>query len=128
MSTSQPKTKKHAKSISDTEQKEDGEISDDEGDSDDETAAAAATVVEDREKDVIMRPSHRNRSILTQRKLISYDFDDDDDDKDYYRDVDDNSDGTSRTSSESSGRNSPHAHTAYTGEKHKNKIHTVVVK
>lgn len=114
-STAKPKSKKHTKSVSDTEQKEDGEISDDESDSDEEGAA------QEDDDDVVMVPLNRNRSILTQRKLISYDLDDDD-----AQNSEDNDDGTSYTSSgESGGRDSPHTHAAYSGEIH---IHTVVIK
>lgn len=106
-STAKSKSSKHAKSVLDAEQKEDGEISDDESDSDEEEVAA-----EEDNDDVVMVSMHRNRSILTQRKLISYCLDDDDveNGKDY-------DDGTSCTSSvESVGRNSPHTHTAYSGD------------
>lgn len=62
-------------------------------------------------------PTHRNRSILTQRKLISYDLDDDD--VENGEDVDD---GTSCASSNESGHN---AHTAFSGEN--NEIHSLAV-
>lgn len=104
-STTKSKSIKHARCDSDAEQKEDGEISDDESNSGEEDEEA------DEDDDVVMVPTHRNRSILTQRKLISYDLNDDD-----VENSEDCDDGTSCPSSGESGRNSPHTHTAYSGE------------